>query len=282
MPICLTSNIYLKPRPISPMYGHSNYLPFYWRLCCKYGPFFANYETIPCHATEVYTIHSPALSAALSTLFNDLIPNLSVEVPDPSKFDRSAWPDLLELARTKISFSLDLRILCKDHGVRLSLGDRAPVPPPRNMRGPWWSPEWYKLVLSIRGRGDVELRDERDTELELFVWVYMQHTIDKWAVIWRFFYVETLKLTDPIAPARLPSCYTESPGLFNFLSSKAASALASVFTAETSASDNDPPLLSPFSSNGSCSHVGDLDDEDTNSSGPLRRRNLIVAGSVNL
>ncbi|SJL09492.1 uncharacterized protein ARMOST_12870 [Armillaria ostoyae] len=267
--------IFLKPRPISPILE-------------TYGPFFADYETIPCDATEVYTIHSPALSAALSTLFNDFIPSLSVEVPDPSKFDRSAWPDLLELARTKISFSLDLRILCEDHGVRLSLGDRAPVPPPRDMRGPRWSPEWYKLVLSIRGRGDIELRDKsRDTELELFVWVYMQHTIDKWAMIWRFFYVEMLKLTDPIAPARLPSCCIESSSLFDLLSSKAlaaASALASVFTVETSTSDNDPSLLSPSSNNGSyatdsisSSRVGDLDDEDTNSSGPLRHRNLVVA-----
>ncbi len=177
--------IYLKPRPISPTLGHSNYLPFHWRSYCQYGPFFADYETIPCDATEVYTIHSRALFTALSTLFNDFIPSFAVDVPDPSKFDRSAWPDLLELARTKISFSLDLRILCEDHGVRLSLGDRAPVPPPRDMRGPRWSPEWYKLVLSIRGRGDIELCDEsQDTELELFVWVYMQHTIDKWASKW--------------------------------------------------------------------------------------------------
>ncbi|KAK0217125.1 hypothetical protein IW262DRAFT_172447 [Armillaria fumosa] len=278
-------NIYFKPRPISPTYGHSNYLPFHWRSYCQYGPFFTDYETIPCDATEVYTIHSRALSAALSTLFNDFIPSLSVEVPDPSKFDRSAWPDLLEFAWTKISFSLDLRIPCEDYGVRLFLGDRAPVPPPRDMRGPRWSPEWYKLVLSIRGRGDVALQDESpDTELELFVWVYIQHTIDKWALIWRYFYVEMLKLTDPVAPARLPSCYTESSSLFDLLSSKAlaaASALASVFTVETPASNNRPSLLSPSSSNGSSvtdstsySHDDNLDDEYVNSSGLLRRRKL--------
>ncbi len=178
-------NIYLKPRPISLIHGHSSYLPFDRHLYCKYGPFFPDYETIPCDATEVYTIHSLALSATLSTLFNDLIPKFSVEVPNPSKFNRSSWPHLLELARTKASFALDLRILCEDHGVQLSQGDSAPVPPPRTMRGPSTSPEWYKLVVSLRGRGDVELRDEsRDTELELFVWVYIQHTIDKWTSKW--------------------------------------------------------------------------------------------------
>ncbi|KAK0495458.1 hypothetical protein EDD18DRAFT_1391899 [Armillaria luteobubalina] len=278
--------IYFKPRPISPTHGHSNYLPFHSRSYCQYGPFFTDYETIPCDATEVYTIHSRALSAALSTLFNDFIPSLSVEVPDPSKFDRSAWPDLLELAWAKVSFSLGLRIPCEDHAVLLFLGDRAPVPPPRELRGPRWSPEWYELVVSIRGRGDVALQDESlNTELELFVWVYIQHTIDKWASIWRYFYVEMLKLTDPVAPARLPSCYTESSSLFDLLSNKAlaaASALASVFTVE--ASNSRPSLLSPSSSNGSSvtdstsySHDDDLDDEDVKSSGLLRRRNLVVA-----
>lgn len=105
----------------------------------------------------------------------------------------------------------------------------------------------------------------------------------------------------------LPSA--ESRGLFNLVSRgayTAASAIASALTAETPADENEPPLLSLPSSNGlsstdstSSSQVGDLDDEYTNSSGPLRvcfailyqpfvltvfiqRRNIIVAGSVNL
>ncbi|KAK0458156.1 uncharacterized protein EV420DRAFT_382385 [Desarmillaria tabescens] len=198
--------IYLRPRPISPVYGHSNYLPFKRKRYCDYGPFFADYGTVPCDATEVHTIRSPALSTALSTLYTVFIPSLDVEVPDPNKPGPSAWPALLKLAITKVDLSIDSRMECENHIVRLSQGDRAPTPPPRNMRAPSFSPEWYKIVFSTMDRGDVELRDEsRDTELELFVWVYMQKTIDQRTHIWRHFRREMYKLTDPIAPAHLPS-----------------------------------------------------------------------------
>ncbi len=171
--------IYMKPRPISSVHGHSNYLLFEWPSNFKYGPFFAEYGTIPSDATEVYTARSPVLSASLSTLFNDIIPDLDTEVPDPNKVGPSAWPALLQLAIAKTYSAFEFRIECENHIVQLSEGDRAPAPPPVSMRTPSLSPEWYAAVLSVGDRGHVELRgDKQDIELELFVWMYMQQTVD--------------------------------------------------------------------------------------------------------
>ncbi|KAK0458157.1 uncharacterized protein EV420DRAFT_382305 [Desarmillaria tabescens] len=287
--------IYLKPRPISPVYGHSDYLPFKWNSYRHYGPFFDDYGMVPRDATEVHIIQSPALS----TLYTVFIPSLNVEVPDPNKSGTSAWPALLELAKSKVAFSIDSRMECENHIVRLSQGDRAPAPPPRNMRAPDFSSEWYKIVFSTISRGDVELRDEsRDTELELFVWVAMHQIIDDRTDIWRHFREEMLKLTDPIAPARLPSGHAYNPGIFNFLGRKALTAVstfASTFLAGAPVDDTDPLPLSPSPNNGSLandsmpsSYTGDIDD-DTNLSAlnrsvePYRRRKrIIVSESVDL
>ena len=88
--------IYLKPRPVSPVYGHSNYLPFKCPSDFEYGPFFADYGTIPSDAAEVYTLQSSALATSLSTFYSQLIPSLDAEVPDPNKFRRSTWSGLLQ------------------------------------------------------------------------------------------------------------------------------------------------------------------------------------------
>ncbi|KAK0217152.1 hypothetical protein IW262DRAFT_1396081 [Armillaria fumosa] len=283
--------IYLKPRPTSLVHGHSNYLPFKRDYYCKYGPFFANYGTVPSDATEVHTLQSPGLSTALSALYNVLIPSLDVEVPDPNKSKLSAWLSLLELANIKVDLALDSRIECENHIVQLSQGDHAPAPPPRNMRAPVFSPEWYKIVFSTMGRGDVELRDvSRDTELELFVWVYMQKTIDRYTDIWRHFRREMYKLTDPVAPARLPSGHVDSPGLFIYLGRKAltaASAFASTFIADASVDTALPLLLSspnnePSATDSTSSFDTDDLDDDANMSAPdrpferLRRRKRMI------
>ncbi|PBK79120.1 hypothetical protein ARMGADRAFT_1093420 [Armillaria gallica] len=88
LPISLTTmspdvQVYLKPRPISSVFGHSKYLPFQWNPDFKCGPFFAGYGTIPADATEVYTIHSPHLSAGIAAFHNELIPSLQDEPLDP-------------------------------------------------------------------------------------------------------------------------------------------------------------------------------------------------------
>ncbi|KAK0235483.1 hypothetical protein EDD85DRAFT_1025212 [Armillaria nabsnona] len=98
--------IYLKPRPISRMHDHSNYLPFKRKDYCKYGPFFADYGAVPSDATEVHTLQSPTLSTALSALYNVSIPSLDTEVPDPNKSGVSAWLDFLKLATVKVDLSL--------------------------------------------------------------------------------------------------------------------------------------------------------------------------------
>ncbi|KAK0237769.1 hypothetical protein EDD85DRAFT_789896 [Armillaria nabsnona] len=98
-----STEIYLKPRPISSILGHSNYLPFQWHPDFKYGPFFnAGYGTIPSDATEVYTIHSPDLSAGIAAFHNELIPSLQDESPDPDKASRSLWPNIYEFVIAKL------------------------------------------------------------------------------------------------------------------------------------------------------------------------------------
>ncbi|PBK71212.1 hypothetical protein ARMSODRAFT_67039 [Armillaria solidipes] len=268
--------IYLKPRPISPTLGHSNYLPFEWPFHFKYTPFCADHGPIPSDATEVYTLQPSALPASLSKLYNDILPSLDDEVPDPNKFPRSAWPGLLQLAVAKASSSFHFQLECEDHIVQLVKGDRAPAPPPATERAKEFSPGWYDIVHSTLLRGDVELRDEsRDTELELFVWAYMFHVADDRGTIWRSFRQEMYQLTKFFFAAPLPSSYAESPGLINKALS-AASAIASAFTAN----ENEPPLSS---SNGptSSSHAGDSDDQSAPNR-PFRRRNLAFTDSVDV
>ncbi|KAK0235424.1 hypothetical protein EDD85DRAFT_954975 [Armillaria nabsnona] len=284
--------IYLKPRPISRKYDHSRYLPFKWPFDSEYGPFFVDYGTIPSNATEVYPIQSSALATSLSTFYNELIPSLDAEVPDPNKFHRSEWGDLLQLAVEKADSLFCFQLECEDHIVGLAKGNHAPPPPPTSMRIIDLSPEWYNIVYSTLVQGDVELRSEsRDSELELFVWAYMFCVADDRAEIWRGFRQEMYQLTKFFFPARLPSAssYAESHGLFNLVSRgvlTAASAIASAFTVETSADENEPPVLSPSSSNGSSStdstsssHAGDSGDGVNLAllRRPFRRRNLVVA-----
>ncbi|KAK0235435.1 hypothetical protein EDD85DRAFT_968377 [Armillaria nabsnona] len=284
--------IYLKPRPVSPVYGHSNYLPFKCPSDFEYGPFFADYGTIPSDATEVYTLQSSALAASLSTFYSQLIPSLDAEVPDPNKCHRSGWRGLLQLAVAKTRSSFHFQLECEDHIVRLVKGDSAPAPPPTSKRSEDFSPEWYKIVYPTLLRGDVELRDveSRDTELELFVWAHMFQVADERSRIWLSFRQEMYELTKLFFAVRLPSSYAESPGLINFVSSKilsAASAMASAFATN----ENEPSLFSPSSSNGprstdsmSCSHADYPGDEASLSAlnRPFRRRNLVVADSVDV
>ncbi|KAK0443568.1 hypothetical protein EV421DRAFT_1946981 [Armillaria borealis] len=264
--------LYFKPRPISRKYGHSKYLPFKWPFDSKYGPFFADYGIIPSDATEVYTIQSSALVTSLSTFYNELIPGLDAKVPNPNKFHRSEWSGLLQLAVAKADSSFCFQLECEDHIVRLAKGSRAPPPPPTDMRIIDLSPEWYNIVYSTHIRGDVELRDKsRDTELELFVWVYMFYVADDRTEIWRGFRQEMYQLTKFFFPARLPFSYAESP-----------------VAAEPPANENEPPLLSLPSSHGlssmdstSFSHAGDEVDLSALNR-PSRRRNFVVADSVDV
>ncbi|KAK0458121.1 uncharacterized protein EV420DRAFT_1764587 [Desarmillaria tabescens] len=171
--------IYLKPRPVSPIYGHSNYLPFQWNPDFKYGPFFADYGPIPPDATEVYIIHSPYLSAGIATFHNELIPSLAdaeAEVPDPDQTCRSLWPSLYELQRAKLGPVSQFLRDSESHVNMLYQGDHARFPPPPGVSK---DPEWHKLFFSIlASRRDVELHDsDVDTELEIFAWAYMHYMV---------------------------------------------------------------------------------------------------------
>ncbi|KAK0443531.1 hypothetical protein EV421DRAFT_1735658 [Armillaria borealis] len=102
----------------------------------------------------------------------------------------------------------------------------------------------------------LRVRDEsRDTKLELFIWAYLYS----------------------VANERVP----DSPGLLNFVSSKAlaaASTLVSAFTIMTFIDEHEPLPSSSNSSStlgsASLSHVGDLDD-DVKLSVLYRRRNHV-------
>ncbi|SJL12379.1 uncharacterized protein ARMOST_15805 [Armillaria ostoyae] len=246
---------------------------------------------IPAWPLKLYAIqvalslqaHSPsALPASLSKLYNDILPSLDAEVPDPNKLPRSAWPGLLQLAVAKANSSFHFQLECEDHIVQLVKGDRAPAPPPPSERSEEISPEWYDIVYSTLLRGDVELRDEsRDTELELYVWAYMFHVADDRGTIWRSFRQEMYQLTKFFFAASLPSSYAESPGWFSRGALTAAS-LASTFTAATSVEENEPPLLSSSSSNEpTSSHAADFDDEAALNR-PFRRRNVATRDSIDV
>ncbi len=127
----------VKPWPVSPMYGHSNYLPFKCPSDFEYRPFFADYGMIP----EVYTLQSSALATSLSTFYSQFIPSLDVEVPDPNKLPRSAWPSLLQLAIAKANSSFHFQLECEDHIVQLIKGDSVPAPPPASEQAKEFSPE---------------------------------------------------------------------------------------------------------------------------------------------
>ncbi len=161
--------IYLKPRPISSIYGHSKYLPFQWNPDFKYGPFFAGYGTIPSDATEVYTIHSPDLSAGIAAFHNELIPSLQDEPPDPDKASRSLWPNIYELGIAKLKPVTQFLLDSESHVNRLY---HSLLPPLQAEDGP----EWHKLFFSIMARRDVEFRDG-DNELEIFVWAYLHYMV---------------------------------------------------------------------------------------------------------
>ncbi|KAK0235265.1 hypothetical protein EDD85DRAFT_70993 [Armillaria nabsnona] len=273
--------VYIKPRPISHKYGHSNYLTFKYPFDINYGPFFVDYGTIPSDATKVYTVRpSSPLSASLSKLYNELLPSFDADVPDPNKFPRSAWHGILQLAVAKVDSSFFFQLECEDHIVRLVKGDCAPAPPPTSRRTADLSPEWYNVVYGTLLRGEVEVCDESwDTELELFIWAYLYSEANEQVHIWRGLRREMLQLTRPFFAAHLPSAYTDNSGLL-----KAASAIVSVFAIKTpidltpsSMDENKPPLLCPSSSS---SHAGDVDTDDDNRDRPFRRRNRIVSSDT--
>ncbi len=106
----------VKPRPISSVFGHSNYLPFQWKPDFKHGPFFAGYGMIPSDVIEAYT--SPDLSAGIAASHNELIPSQD-ESPDPDKASRSLWPNIYELGIAKLKPVTQFLRDCEDHVNRL-------------------------------------------------------------------------------------------------------------------------------------------------------------------
>ncbi|KAK0452482.1 hypothetical protein EV421DRAFT_904000 [Armillaria borealis] len=159
--------IYLKPRPVSSVYGHASYLPFQWHPDFKYGPFFAGYGTIPSDATEEYTIHSPDLFTGIAAFHNELIPSFQAEVPEITLLQ---WRSLVELQETIMGPVARFILQSQNHVNRLyhTLFPQLRTDAKRD-----------ELYFSILARGDVELREDVDvdTKVEIFVWAYMHYMV---------------------------------------------------------------------------------------------------------
>ncbi|KAK0242173.1 hypothetical protein EDD85DRAFT_810252 [Armillaria nabsnona] len=198
----------------------------------KYGPFFADYGPVPYDATEEYTIRSPSLSAQLAIFYNEILPGLKVDIPNPNKTSRSSWPSLLELAGSKLARMVEFQFDCETHIVRLCKGDSAPAPPTDlAFTASRW---WYRLVYTILSRDDIELRDDDDdTEIQILLWAYMYDAVFSRCTIWANFLAEMEQLTDPVAPAYLPSGHCENLGFLTLLGTKVYTLVSALYTAET-------------------------------------------------
>ncbi|KAK0467738.1 uncharacterized protein EV420DRAFT_1635001 [Desarmillaria tabescens] len=259
--------IYLKPRPISALYGHCNYIPniyIPYKRCSefKYGPFLADYGAVPSDATEEYTIHSPSLSAQLAVFHNETLPSLQADIPNPNKTSRSSWSSLLELARSKLAGIVDFRTDAPD-----------PLTDSSFNTARWW----YRLVFSILSRDDRELRDNDDTEVQILVSAYMYDAIFSLSVIWANFREEMLQLTDPVSPAYLPSGYGNNSGFLTLLSTQVYTIVPALYPADTTSNHDYNSPLSQSSDTvdfPSISHTGDGLTDKT--SFRLRRRNYVT------
>ncbi|SJK98084.1 uncharacterized protein ARMOST_01341 [Armillaria ostoyae] len=151
--------IYLKPRP-----AHSTFADRPWMLLDSdfpYGPF-CPWQTIPPDATEMHTVHSPALAAALTRLHIEILPKL--RTTDASSV--TTWEVF-----NVIMPAYDFFAHCQYQPVKLMLGDKAPPPPIRSFKSSTYSPEFQKLLgdALFPLRCDTELVD-LDTDLQRLLW----------------------------------------------------------------------------------------------------------------
>ncbi|KAK0459251.1 uncharacterized protein EV420DRAFT_310780 [Desarmillaria tabescens] len=162
--------LYLKPRPAHPKFGDRP-----WMLLnpdFPYGPFCSAWGTIPSDATEVYTIHSHSLTAALTKL-EEILPKLRKSNTEISRIQASAptspfhaifWDGFRNVAPAQV-FLAD----CQYQTVKLVYGDKTPPKPARYRNNPEHAPEFWKLMEDaiFPLRQDVELIE---LDLQRLLW----------------------------------------------------------------------------------------------------------------
>ncbi|KAK0212337.1 hypothetical protein DFS33DRAFT_1449260 [Desarmillaria ectypa] len=109
-------NLYLKPRFVCSQLGNRPWMLIRPRFF--YGPFFPAWQPIPPDATEVHTVHSPALAPALTKLEAEIIPDCDTYLVSD----------------------------CKYESVKLVFGNKAPPLPPRRGRNAKNVPGYWKMV----------------------------------------------------------------------------------------------------------------------------------------
>ncbi len=164
--------IYLKPRP-----AHSKFGDRPWMLLDSdflYGPF-CSWQTIPLDATEIHTIHSPALAAALTKLHVEILPKLRKFQLDMSRIRAAATADASNVTIWELFNAImpaqDFFAHCQYQPVKLMLGDKAPPPPIRTSKSSTYSPEFQKLLSDALFplRCDTELVN-LDADLQRLLW----------------------------------------------------------------------------------------------------------------
>ncbi|KAK0241187.1 hypothetical protein EDD85DRAFT_392117 [Armillaria nabsnona] len=164
--------IHLNPRP-----AHSKFGDRLWILLDSdftYGPF-CSWQTIPPDATEIHTVHSPALAAALTKLHVEILPKLHKFHLDMTRVRVAATTDASSVTIWEVFNAImpaqDFFAHCQYQPVKLMLGDKAPPPPIRSFKSSTYSPEFQKLLGDALFPlcCDTELVD-LDADLQRLLW----------------------------------------------------------------------------------------------------------------
>ncbi|KAK0459239.1 uncharacterized protein EV420DRAFT_310225 [Desarmillaria tabescens] len=164
--------LYLKPRP-----AHSKFGDRPWMLLNSsfpYGPF-CSWQRIPPDATEMHTVHSPILAAALTKFHVEILPKLQKFHPEIPRIRAAATASAFSVVRWEgfdaVMQAQDFFAYCQYQPVKLMLGDEAPPPPTRSFTSTTHSPEFQKLLNDTLFplRCDIELVD-LDTDLQRLLW----------------------------------------------------------------------------------------------------------------
>ncbi len=164
--------IYLKPRLAHPKFDDHPWMLLNFDF--PYGPF-CSWQTIPPDATEIHTLHSPVLAAALTKLHIEILPKLRKFHLDISRIRTAATTSAFSVVSWEgfdaIMQAQDFFAHCQYQPVKLMLGDKAPPSPTRYRMSSKDSPEFWKIlddVLFPVGR-EIELVD-LDTDLQRLLW----------------------------------------------------------------------------------------------------------------
>ncbi len=149
--------VYLDPRSTHPQFGHSNYVTL--DVSFEYGPYIPNYSALPPSATDIHSLHSPALYNALQEFYESPV----AEAPPPSDLQNTShftavyYRDTSALA---VIHGLCMQHKFEAHLLILSLGTL-----PKDK-------DWQEELSRIRSQGDVDISANRKAVV-LLVWSFL-------------------------------------------------------------------------------------------------------------